>query len=63
MRMKGKTRSNRVRLQALLTHLHEGENQHEDEVADPVECQRQTHGSGTGLLAENLTHHDEGDGA
>ena len=45
------------------SHLHEGEEQHEDEVADPVEGQGQTHGSSTGLLTEDLTHHNEGDGS
>ena len=43
------------------TDLKEGERPHESEVADPVEGQGQTHGSSTGLLAEDLGHHDERD--
>ena len=49
----------------ILTHgvyLQEWESQHEGEVTDPVEGQRETHGSSTGLLSENLTHNDEGNG-
>ena len=40
-------------------YLHEGEDKHEDEVTDPVEGQRQAHGGGSRLLAENFTDHDE----
>ena len=43
------------------SHLHESKDQVQYEVANPVESQREAHGSCTRLLAKDFTHHNKWD--